>query len=163
MPDWLKIIEAHHTKTHPKDGYNLVIRPPVSPDQLDELGDTLGIQFPNDFRSLYMTCNGFGVMHQNDDTKRIWWLFRPAEEIESFMADIRDWFRETHNKYANRFFPFIDFSNGDGIGYLVEESGILIDGLFCFEHEKYRFKPDQDVNEFLTHEPITIETFLTHM
>ncbi|MFO0913567.1 MAG: SMI1/KNR4 family protein [Pirellulales bacterium] len=161
-PDWLQIIESHHAKAHPNDGYNLVTRPPASRSQLDELGDALGIQFPVDFRSLYLTCNGVGVVHK-DDPDKIWWLFRPAEEIEGFAADVRNWFRKTHNKYADRFFPFIDFSNGDGIGYVVDESGIIIDGLFCFEHEKYRFKADQDVNDFLSHAPVTIEEFLTCM
>ena len=162
MPNWLKIIAGHHAKAHANDGYTLVTRPAASAEQLDRLAVSLGIALPSEFRELYSACNGFGVASDNELDKT-WWLFRPTDQIESFAGDVRSWFAETHQSFANRFFPFIDFSNGDGIGYIVDESGAIIDGLFCFEHENYEFDAEQDVNEFITHSPVTIEEFLTRI
>jgi len=162
MANWSKIIAAHHAKAHANDGYALVTRPAASDEQLEQLAGSLGITLPGEFRDLYSTCNGFGVAG-DAELDEPWWFFRPTDQIESFAGDVRDWFAETHQKFADRFFPFIDFANGDGIGYVVDESGAIIDGLFCFEHENYKFDAEQDVNEFITHSPVTIEEFLTHI
>jgi hypothetical protein len=159
MPDWVQIVESHHAKSHPNDGYRLVTRPSASHYTLDALKRSLGFEFPAEFRSLYLVFDGIGVSHRNEPDET-WWLFLPTDQIESFCIDVRKWFRDTHEKYANRFFPFIDFANGDGMGYIVDEAGNPLDGLFCFEHESYRFDESQDVNEFLSHVPVSIEEFL---
>jgi len=163
MPDWLRIVKSHHAKMHPSDGYNLVTRPPASDRELDDVSTTLGVEFPREFKSLFKTCNGFGVVHEEDEPDKIWWFLRPTDQLRSFVDGIRNAFPEVHEKHAKRFFPFIDFSNGDALGYLVDEAGIIIDGLFCFEHEFCRFDEEQDINEFLSHTPLSIEELLTQI
>jgi hypothetical protein len=39
------------------------------------------------------------------------------------------------------------------MGYGVDESSTVLDGLFCFEHESWEFDEDQDANELLIHMP----------
>ena len=162
MADWSIIIADQHSKAHPNDRCNLVAGPAATNQQLDELSESQGIALPQDFCELYLTHNGFGVA-DDDEPDKIWWFFRPTDQIADFANGMRSWFAKTHQKYADRFFPFIDFSNGDGIGYIVDESGLIMDGLSCFEHENYKFDEEQDVNEFITHAPVTIEEFLTQI
>ena len=66
-----------------------------------------------------------------------------------FFASTRSWFGETHPTVAKRFLPFIDWVNGDGMGYLVLDNGTIADGLFCFEHELFEHDEDQDPDEFI--------------
>ena len=162
MPNWSKLIADNHAKAHADDGFNLITRLAATNIQLDELSESLGITWPTDFRELYSTFDGFGVA-TNDEPDKIWWFFRPANEIPKFADDVRNWFLKTHEKCAARFFPFIDFSNGDGIGYIVDDTGVIMDGLFCFEHEQYKFDEEQDVNEFIIHVAVNIEEFLTQI
>lgn len=43
---------------------------------------------------------------------------------------------------------------------VTESAGILLPGLFCFEHEAYDYDEDQDANDFISSIPATIEEFL---
>lgn len=160
MPDWTTILKQHHSVAHPDDGFELVLVQPASDKELDALAAKLDIELPAEFRSFYLTHNGFGLSHESEPDA-VSWFFKPLGQIESFADSVRNWFTETHKDYAARFFPFIDFENGDGLGYMADVSGGILDGLFCFEHECYKFDEDQDVNEFLTHAPITVQEFLS--
>ena len=158
MANWLDLVSKSHNRSHPAGEYELVVNAGVDTSKLAALEQKLGVKFPSEFRDFYSACNGFGI--KSDDEDQVSWLFVPSEEIESFATEIRRWFEETHPKFSNRFWPFIDFMNGDGIGYVLDDAGGVHDGLFCFEHESYRFNPEQDVNEFLRQKPVGIEEFL---
>ena len=160
MTDWLKVVADHLSKCHLGQDSSLVLREGATSVELERLSASLGIALPTEFRALYSACNGFGVASR-DQPGGVCWLFHPTCQIPTFVDDIRSWFRETHGQFADRFFPFIDFGNGDGIGYCLDESGELIEGLCCFKHEEYRFTDEQDVNEFISCVPVSIEEFLT--
>lgn len=145
---------------HPDGEYNLVTGPPASDETLANLETALGFKLPPEFRSFYSSLDGFGIASA-DDPNDVSWFFRPCEQIVQFSTDVRGWFKETHERCAKRFFPFIDWSNGDGIGYMLDESGEPIDGVFEFNHELYKFDSAQDVNEFLRHVPAGIQDFLS--
>ena len=157
MRDWIKLIGEVHAQSH-GDSMELVTQPGARPDILNDLATRLEIEFPDEFVELYSVCNGSGI--RSPGASDACWFFRPAEEIIDFTEQLRGWFSKTHGKFASRFVPFIDFMNGDGIGYGLDADRSVIDGLICFEHERYRFDADQDVNEFLVHKPASIADFL---
>ncbi|MEM9412978.1 MAG: SMI1/KNR4 family protein [Planctomycetota bacterium] len=147
MHDWRTIINTHHDKVHVQPGDKLLIRNAATNADLDELQDELGFQLPDEFRSLYLQCDGFGLTYEDNDQK--WWFCHPIEQIPEFVNQTRKWFEETHPEPAARFFPFIDWANGDGMGYVLDGDGQVIDGLYCFEHENYEFEEDQELEEFV--------------
>ena len=161
MVDWLAIIRSYHAKAHANDGYRLVTGPPASNAALDALQEWAGFQLPDEFRSFYSVMDGFGIADDDRASADTSWFFRPTDQIEPFTKEIRKWFQETHEAYALRFLSFIDFGNGDGMGYVEEEAGRPFDALFCFNHEAYRFDHDQDVNEFLEYLPVSLQEFLS--
>jgi hypothetical protein len=159
MKDWMDIVRRNHEWAHARDGCRLVTQDGADPQAIIQLEDRLGIHFPDEFHELYATLNGFGVA-SNGDSEHVWWLCTPLEEIPEFAEGIRKWFRGTHPDVAERFVAFIDWHNGDGEGYLFDEHGIALPGLYIFEHELYGFDEDQDIDEFLDEIPVTIEEFL---
>ncbi len=159
MPDWAQILKDQHAAAHSDDGYLLATQPGVSSDQLDEMADQLGIDLPEEFRELYSTSNGFGVATAQDPSEAFW-LFRPLQQLPEFIDSVRSGFEATHPEAAARFFPFIDWGDGDSMGYQTETAGILLPGLFCFEHESYQHTADQAPEDFLASFPVTIEEFL---
>lgn len=94
------------------------------------------------------------------DAERVDWLFTPISKVLDLVDATRQWFQETHPGPAQRFFPFIDWSNGDATGYLLSPSGALLSALFDFEHEEYTFDASQDESEFLTSAYGSIEELL---
>lgn len=159
MANWDSIVRSHHQRAHRDDGYELVANPGVTDEELRLMENRLGFQFPVEMREFYSTFNGFGVQSANSPGE-VYWFFRPLEELPEFTENIRQWFQETHADIASRYFPFVDWANGDGIGYLVNSTGEVLPGLVSFEHESYDFDEDQDAEEFLTTVPISLEEFL---
>ena len=159
MPDWKKIVTRHHSVAHADDDYRLETGNGASPESITKIGNELGLVFPEEFASLYQTFNGIGVSSEHDDD--IWWLFCPLEQLPEFGMSIRDSFSEYHPNIAERFFPFIDWANGVGTGYLLDEGGRVFAGMYTFEHEALDYDEDQDPEEFLTSLPVSIEEFLS--
>ena len=118
---------------------------------------SLGFELPVEFHELYQTHDDVGVTGESDE---VHWMFRPVAEIPEFIDRIRDWFEGTHPQLAVRFFPSIDWSNGDGPAYLPSKSGELISGLFGFEHEELEFGETQAGDDFLRTAYNSIEEFL---
>ena len=147
MHDWRAVIIEYDCKTPVQPGETLLIRDAASVAEIDELQQNFGFQLPDEFRSLYLQCDGFGQTYETED--EVWWFFHRVEQIPDFARETRNWFVESHPDIANRFFPFIDWSNGDRMGYVLDEKGELLDGLFCFEHENYEFDEEQDSEEFI--------------
>jgi len=160
MPDWAKILHDLHAVAHGDDELTLATQPGAGDDELDRLADRLGIALPEEFRDFYRTFNGYGVAPDNDPSD-VCWLIQPLEKLPDFIDFTRSSFDGTHPDVAARFFPFIDWANGDGMGYLTETAGIVLPGLFCFEHESYEYDANQDPDEFIAAIPVTIEEFLS--
>ena len=159
MHNWNQIVARHHSAAHRDDGYELVTRPGATGALIQETGAALGVAFPDEFIALYRVFDGIGI--RNDDHgEEVLWFFQPLAQLQEFVATTRGWFRETHPELAARFFPFLDWANGDGMGYLTDESGSVLPGLFTFEHECYEFDEEQEPDEFLVSIPVTIEQFL---
>lgn len=148
MTDWLKTISKNHNRVHRDIGDKLHIQAGASKSAIKTLEKSLKLNLVEEFRSLYEQCNGFGLTC-DDEPDRIWWFFRPLEQIEEFADGTRSWFAETHPELAARFFPFIDWGNGDGMGYLIGDDDATQPGLYCFEHENYGFDEDDDPEEFI--------------
>lgn len=100
MPDWIELLQRHHSATHPEDDFELKLGPPASDEQLQWLSNELEIKLPEEFCSLYACCDGVGIV-----SGTILWSFLPLRQVPRFACDIRDWFQETHPLVARRFVP----------------------------------------------------------
>jgi hypothetical protein len=159
MTNWDRVVRSHHARAHQHDGFEFASNPGATPAELASFEAGLDAKLPAEFHGLYSAFNGFGV-RSADDPSAVHWFARPLGELPQFMTQIRAWFGDTHAELAARFFPFIDWANGDGLGYLADSKGQALPGLHMFEHEAYRCDPHQDAEEFFSHAPISIEEFL---
>ncbi len=155
MPDWEKIIARQHAAAHSNDEYELVTGDRAAASEIARRGDQLGLIFPEEFVSLYETYNGVGIGSGDD----VWWVLHPLDQLSQFGKSVCSFFDETHPEEADLFYPFLDFGNGDAIGYLSDESGNVMPGLYVFSHESVRFDEDQESEEFLSLIPVSIEDF----
>ncbi len=146
MKSWYDLIHASHERDHKSDGYQLVTMPPANPYEIQSLEELVGITFPSEFHDLYSTFNGVGVVGK---TGKTYWTFTPLDKIPEFIASTREFFQDTHPDLAKRFFPFIDWSDGDASGYMLSPSRDLLPSLFDFQHDDYEFEETQDDSEFL--------------
>lgn len=160
MPNWSQLAKSYLEKSDPDGLFKIVTGPPASAEALGALEAQLGFELPQEFRSLYSVMDGIGHFPDGEPEETIW-LFYPTGQIGSLCDRAREWFGETHEDYANRFFPFIDWNNGDSMGYFLDDSGQPMDGLFCLEHELYGHDEAQDVNEFLSCWAESIKEVLT--
>ena len=158
MTDWLNLIQRH-LASDPCEGRELKLGAAASIDAIIELEQKFGFSFPDEFRSLYTTYNGYGVVFDNEPAAT-YWTFRPLEDLESFARDFGDSISETHPSVAPRFFPFYDWSTGDSAGYLMDENGQLLPGIYDFHHERYEFDETQDVTDFILHSSDTIAAYV---
>ena len=159
MQQWRQTISEHHSRVHVQPGDKLLIRDGSTSDRLDTLQESLCFDLPEEFRSLYLQCDGFGLTYE--DNEQEWWFCHPLGQIPDFADQTRKWFEATHPEAAARFFPFIDWGNGDGMGYLLGEDGKKLNGLYCFEHENYEFDAEQEIEEFVVKWNNTIHELLT--
>lgn len=148
MPDWKSIVVAHHefATKNSCDLDLLQVGLPQRDEDIVQIEQSIGFQFPEDMRDFYQTMNGMGS--RNSHSGEVSWFIVPMDQISTTMAHCRDWFLETHPKEATRFFPFINWNCGDYTGYLID--GTANDQpLFCtFSHEYYTFDVEQDPSEF---------------
>lgn len=159
MTDWNALILAHHAAAHADGDFELIASPGATDEAINQLASELRVSFPDEFASLYTAADGWGCYPAGQPAE-VSWLFRPLEQIPQFCEAIRAWFADTHPEFTDRFVPFIDFDNGDGLGYFYEANGTIMEGLFCFEHEAYEADEAQDINEFVTSAPISIRQFI---
>ncbi|MCA9194836.1 MAG: SMI1/KNR4 family protein [Planctomycetales bacterium] len=141
--DWIALIKKFH-KLIPS-GYVLYIEPPASSKQIQTAKKVLPSTIPDEFFELYSFCNGCGL----DAEESRYWFMVPIEEIGALVKSTERWYAKTHRSLKGRFYPFIDWSNGDTMGYYFSKSGELMPGLYCFEHEEYQHDSDQNVDEFI--------------
>ena len=147
MNNWLGMFERLLT-SDPCEGREMKLGGPASAARMEEVERQFGFAFPDEFRSLYGTYDGYGVVFDNKPAE-IFWDFRPLGELVSFANGYRDTMAEAHPSLATRFFPFFDWSTGDSAGYLLDNNSKLLPGLYDFHHAAYEGDPNQNVSEFL--------------
>jgi hypothetical protein len=131
--DWTKLITEHHASAHADGTYELVLGSPASAEELDKTEKQLGIHFPKEFRTLYQTHNGFGFSNKGG---AISWSFMPLEQLPRFINRVRFYIEDDFPDEAAKFFPFFNWHDGGGTGYLLNEKGKL-------ERRIYDFHPEQ--------------------
>lgn len=146
MKTWHQRVHEAHERDHKEDGLRLVTGPPASPKAIVDFEHVLGWTLPAEFHGLYQTFDGVGLASGEEETL---WLLTPLAKIPQVIADVRTWFADTHPALARRYFPFIDWGNGDSSGYLLSEKGELLPGIWIFEHEAYEFDEAQPASAFL--------------
>ena len=155
MTNWTELAQRYFASNNinPKDQ---LLNDGASLTNITLTTSSLGIKVPQEFVDLYSVHNGIGFVNPD----MTWWLFRPLEHLAEFIPQTSDWFRKNHDELASRFFPFIDWGNGDGTGYLLNEHRKLLAGLYHFNTGAYDFDDDeQDSAEFLNLEYESIEQF----
>ncbi len=157
MPNWKKLVESHHETS--SEDYQLVTRQGATAADIETTARKLGIDFPREFRSLYSVFNGVGLCSP-DRPEEIEWTFQPLENLPGFAEVARAWFAKTHPEVAKRFFPFIDWGDGDSMGYLTNNKGKVMKGIRWFQHESYEWDEDQDPDEFLELTNHSIQSYL---
>lgn len=157
MKDWHEIVRRHHMAFHGNDEYQLVISPPATEAELASLRGLFPYSIPFEMESFYQSINGFG---KSSAHYPLLWFFLPISKLESACRSLRDTFGDSHADLAQRFLPFVDWFCGDYSGYLWSEDGTLLDGLYIFEHENFRYESGQDISEFMFCTDASIEEFL---
>ena len=156
MTNWQNLFQRHFDVTSQRDELTeLLLGDGVSETKIDSLFDQFGFQPPQEFRDLYTVING--VAHNQTDVHG-WW-FRPLDSLTEFAESCRLWF-EDHPDLASRYFPFIDFGNGESAGYLLDNDGALLGGLFIHNTGAYDYDEDQEWAEFLMPACDTIEAYI---
>jgi hypothetical protein len=145
MSDWYQIISAAHQLDHPEAPDSLVLGAPADAVSIAAFEKAIGYCLPEEFKELYLKYDGFGRSGKTE----VCWFFLPMSELPRHVAEVREWFQETHPEIARRYVPFVDWGDGDASGYLFSESGVPEQAIFMFEHESYEFEKDQDWRDFL--------------
>ncbi len=156
MKTWHQRVREAHKRNHQGDGVELIIGPPANPEAITELEREVGRRLPPEFHELYQALDGFGVVTADGEL----WLFTPLAKIARSAAAAGTWFADSHPSLAKRYFPFIDWGNGDSSGYLFSEEGDLLPGIWIFEHEMYGFDASQPASAFLVKFAKNLQEFL---
>ena len=159
MAKWKTIVSAFFRKADPENSFKHLANAAATVDAIDAAEKAIGIRLPDELRSFYLQFNGIGLGSEGetDDPRFI----RPIEELPSFVTEARSWFAETHGDLASRFFAFIDWENGDVMGYLAQTNGPFYPYLVTFLHEQYAFEAAQDADEFMEPGPDSLAEFLS--
>ena len=116
------------------------------------------MKLPTELRDFYSYSNGLAL--EDDRTKEPRFL-RQIQILPAYVKFARESFAETHQKYARRYLPFIDWENGDSSGYLLDATGAYRPEIFIFLHEHYEYIEEQDINEFLQPFAESLANFFT--
>ena len=158
MTNWKSLVESFLKRADPSGEFRSVVRPGASPEAIAAAECQLGMSMPEELRSFYLNCNGMGLACDDEpDSPR---LIPPIETLPAVVEQCRSWFAETHPGLASRFLPFLDWENGDYVGYLHRTDGTFEPFLSTFNHERYRASAAQDAREFLERGPSNLAEFL---
>ncbi|KAA5539560.1 SMI1/KNR4 family protein [Roseiconus nitratireducens] len=159
MTDWLSLLSRHHAVAQADSGYEPIFGGSATIDRLDDVQDKIGIPLPAELKDLYRSVDGYGLKMDEDCLLSPWFIV-PTSELPEFVHAQRSGIAGTHKSLSERFLPFIDLVNGDSIGYLYDVDGKLADGLHMFMHELYRYKADQEPDDFFRSFECSIAEFL---
>lgn len=156
MANWTKLAQQQFDSCKAVDELtDLVLPGGAEREAIVEMARSLGFEPPEEFVQLYSTHNGIG--HKQSEVSS-WW-FRPLDQLPEFMKATRAWMEE-HEDVGMRFFPFIDYYNGEGAGYFANSKGALQPGLFSLNTGRYEFDEDQESSEFLLFTSKTISSYI---
>ena len=159
MAEWKSLVDTFFLKSDPNGDFRHIAKPPATADLIAATEAKIGVSIPDDLRSFYLCYNGIGLAGGDEpDTPR---LILPVEDLPDFIAQGRSRFSDMHPDLASRFLPFLDWENGDVMGYLFQKDGALYPFLVTFMHEQYSFNSSQDAEDFLEQGPESLAELLT--
>lgn len=147
MTNWPTLLERYHAAAQADSGYEPIFGDAASQARIDDAQDRIGIPLPAELRDLYRSVDGYGLQMDAESILSPWFIV-PTSGLPDFVATHRSTFSDTHKSLSERFLPFIDWANGDAMGYVYDREGILIDGLHMFSHELYGYDEDQEPGDF---------------
>lgn len=147
MTNWKLIIEKFLRVSDPEGDYDHYSPPGASEEQLTKLEANLGVSLPSELCDFYRHCDGLGLVPRDGSSMPL--FVRPTHEIVEYIQLCRSSFSESHPKYAQRYFPCVDWYNSDSSGFMMDGAGRFLDGIYTFSHESYSYDSEQDVNDFL--------------
>lgn len=159
MTDWLELLARHQAAAQAESGYEPIFGDSASPEAVDRIQSMIGLAFPAELIELYRSVDGYGL-EMDLDSRLSPWFIVPTSELFAFVSSQRNAFAETHKSLSDRFLPFIDWANGDSMGYIYDRDGNLIDGLHMFMHELYQYEADQEPDDFFRSFEGSIAEFL---
>ncbi|TWU43992.1 SMI1 / KNR4 family protein [Novipirellula aureliae] len=148
MTNWPDLLTRHHAAAQADSGYEPIFGDPASPESIADVESKIGLPLPAELKDLYLRVDGYGLQMEPESMISPWFIV-PTSEISDFVSAHRGTFADTHRSLSDRFIPFIDWANGDSMGYIYDRDGNLIDGLHMFMHELYRYDPEQEPDEFI--------------
>ncbi len=159
MIKWKSLVDSFFRNSDPEGEFRHIANPPASTSSIAAAEAKIGLSIPEELRDFYLCYNGIGLAADDEpDTPR---LIQPIEDLPDFIAQCRSWFSETHPDFASRFFPFLDWENGDVMGFMFQQDGTLHPFLVTFMHEQYNFSASQNAEEFLEQGPESLAELLT--
>ena len=158
MKDWNKIALNYHNLSHKGDEYSLLLGEPCSKADIMACFSSQNFSPPEEFIDVYTAFDGLGI---SSSVYGNLWMLVPLSQFSRCQRDARNWFSDDYPDLAQRFFPFIDWSNGDYSGYLLSSEGVLLPGIYDFSHEEYEPSDKIDENEVLESVYDSIYEFLT--
>jgi|GEM_PF-1753020 len=154
--DYVKLIRRFYKGKISPD-FVLSIAPPASSDDIEAMRKEMPRVIPNELFDLYAACDGCSL----DAGDQKYWFFVPLKQLAGLTKTTEQWYLKTHPQLEGRFHPFIDWGNGDSMGYFLSESSELLPGLHCFEHENLEYDSEQDCDEFISRWNSDIRGLLT--
>ncbi len=147
MTNWQHIID-HFLRMSDSEGECDHYSPAgASEESLARLESELGISLPSELREFYLHSDGLGLVPRDGSSMPL--FVRPTHELVEYMQFCRSSFSGTHPVYAHRYFPCVDWYNGDSSGFMLDSDGRFVEGIYTFSHESYSYDADQDAGEFL--------------
>jgi hypothetical protein len=141
--NWQQILNNYFGKIK----VNRVFGPSATEADFVKLKVETNYNWPAEFLELYRLHNGIGIPDA-DIEGGIDWMYLPIQLIPDFSKHVQQWYADTHEYLADQFFPFINYGNGDAIGY--KRSCINQDSLlYIFSHEDYKHDISQPIEEFI--------------
>jgi hypothetical protein len=121
--------------------------PAATESDFDKLKKETNYNWPTEFLELYGLHNGIGSPDA-DIEGGIDWFYLPTQLIPDFSKHVQRWYVDTHKQLCDQFLPFINYGNGDAIGYnrlCVNDINLL----YIFSHEDCKNDASQPIEEFI--------------
>lgn len=158
MSNWQEIVEHFLRMSDPDDEYDRYAPSGASTETLAILEVELGCVLPSELREFYSHYDGLGLVPRDGSTEPL--FVRPTHEVAGFIRECRLSFSETHPMYAQRYFPCVDWNNGDTSGFMKDADGKFLGGVYSFSHEDYLYDAEQDIDGFLFLQAESLAAFL---
>jgi hypothetical protein len=160
VPNWKRIVDDFFRMSDPDGEYEHYAPKGATAATIAELESEIGVELPQELRDFYANYNGIGLVTRDEEAPMPLFI-RPTTELPGFIRECQSIIRDTHPNHAERYFPFIDWYNGDSSGFMLNAKGQLVDGVFTFSHELYSYDAAQDLNDFIQPHSDSIASLLS--